>query len=127
MRSEPTICTNPARLATRKIDFVNSAQHQMPFGIRPRRARRRILVACNTSDILKLTTFLFGVSWFQLTHFPLVTLVAQLASSNKDKDQPRDAKDDSYAKRLIMNWEIIRRSGRKERYQRQARAVEGSM
>jgi hypothetical protein len=27
MRSKPTNCTNPARLATRKIDFLHSAHH----------------------------------------------------------------------------------------------------
>ena len=73
------------------------------------------------------TTFLLREWLFLLAHLPLVTLVAQVSSSNKDKDHRRDAKDDSYPKRLIMDREIMRRSGREERYQREARAVEGSV
>jgi hypothetical protein len=49
-----------------------------------------------------------------------VALVAQLSPSRNDKDHCRDAKDDRYAKGLIMNWEIIRSGGWKERYQREA-------
>jgi hypothetical protein len=54
-------------------------------------------------------------------------MVAQVALSRNDKNHCRDAKDDSYTEGLIVNWEIIWRSGRKERYQRQTRAVECSM
>jgi hypothetical protein len=86
MGSEPTICTNPARLATRKIDFVNSAQHAEAIRNQAATRPKTNIGGMQHSDVLKLTTFLFGVSWFLLTHFPLVTLVAQLASSNKDKD-----------------------------------------
>jgi hypothetical protein len=71
-----------------------------------------------------LTTFRFRVSWFLLTY---LAMVAQVALSHNDKNHCRDAKDDSYTEGLIVNWEIIWRSGRKERYQRQTRAVECSM
>src|SRR5436189_991000 len=60
-----------------------------------------------------LTTFRFRVSWFLLTY---LAMVAQVALSQNDKNHCRDAKDDSYTEGLIVNWEIIWRSGRKERY-----------
>src|SRR5438067_12217626 len=65
-----------------------------------------------------LTTFRFRVSWFLLTY---LAMAAQVALSRNDKNHCRDAKDDSYTEGLIVNWEIIWRSGRKERYQRQTR------
>jgi hypothetical protein len=34
---------------------------------------------------------------------PALTVVAQVGSSNKNTDERRDAKDDSYAKRSIIN------------------------
>jgi hypothetical protein len=43
-------------------------------------------------------------------------MVARVALSHNDKNHCRDAKDDSYTEGLIVNWEIIWRSGRKERY-----------
>ena len=60
-----------------------------------------------------LTTFRFRVSWFLLTY---LAMVARVALSHNDKNDCRDAKDDSYTEGLIVNWEIIWRSGRKERY-----------
>ena len=73
------------------------------------------------------TPFLFDVPQFLLAYVALVALVAQIALSHNDKNQCRHAKDDSYTEGLIMNWEIIRGSRRKERYEREARAVESSM
>jgi len=60
--------------------------------------------------------FLFGASQFLLGHVTLVALVAQVTPSRSNEDQCRDAKDDSYPEGLVMNWEIIWRSGWKHGY-----------
>jgi hypothetical protein len=85
------------------------------YMIRPRRARSRILLsaASNAGDVLKLNDIPFPRIVVPVNY---LAMVAEVALSHNDKNDCRDAKDDSYTEGLIVNWEIIWRSGRKERY-----------
>ena len=57
-------------------------------------------------DVLKLNNLSVRVSQFLLAHLALEAPVTQIAPSHNDKNQCRDAKDDSYTEGLIMNREI---------------------
>ena len=77
-------------------------------------------LARNPLCLLLMRVLILQYARSLLAHPVLVALVAQVSPSRNDDGQCRDGKDDSNTQCLIMNWEIIRRSGWKERYHREA-------
>src|SRR5438105_273801 len=109
--------SNPADSGTRTAKYMAS----------PRRARVRVSLSptsgagetvmlnsvsfrpLTSSEILNRSlSYLRGSSDLHVALVALVALVAQVSSSYNDEDHRRDAKDNSYAQGLIVDWEIMR-------------------